>query len=273
MKSIKRLVMVTVVLLGFFSTPKVMAATNFGPVRPNFTEEKPPTYITFNSISNNKIGGAEWVFIRTKDVTGQKNDGKVAGKLNYHNVLPVKTDHSYMVLMLVSNDARANLKLNPKNVRASIEIPSTSSNDIDIKGIISADNCGPQNNQAMQFWSTTRLTGKNIKVSYVPGSAKYWTDAKSFNGSGFTLPDDLKSSEGTPLGYSSLNGVITGNPGQNEYVTFLVNVSGQKNLMGLGKGKEILLIALIVVILVILLLIVIVRKRRPKTDNVRRSRR
>lgn len=72
MKSIKRLVMVTVVLLGFFSTPKVMAATNFGPVRPNFTEEKPPTYITFNSISNNKIGGAEWVFIRTKDVTGQK---------------------------------------------------------------------------------------------------------------------------------------------------------------------------------------------------------
>lgn len=50
MKSIKRLVMVTVVLLGFFSTPKVMAATNFGPVRPNFTEEKPPTYITFNSI-------------------------------------------------------------------------------------------------------------------------------------------------------------------------------------------------------------------------------
>ena len=125
MKSIKRLVMVTVVLLGFFSTPKVMAATNFGPVRPNFTEEKPPTYITFNSISNNKIGGAEWVFIRTKDVTGQKNDGKVAGKLNYHNVLPVKTDHSYMVLMLVSNDARSNLKLNYKNVRAYIEIQST----------------------------------------------------------------------------------------------------------------------------------------------------
>ena len=70
MKTIKRLVMVTVVLLGFFSTPRVMAATNFGPTRPNFTEEKPPTYITFNSISNNKIGGAEWVFIRTKDITG-----------------------------------------------------------------------------------------------------------------------------------------------------------------------------------------------------------
>lgn len=72
MKSIKRLVMVTVVLLGFFSTPKVMAATNFGPVRPNFTEEKPPTYITFNSISNNKIGVQSGYSFGRKMLQGKK---------------------------------------------------------------------------------------------------------------------------------------------------------------------------------------------------------
>ncbi|WP_225210394.1 hypothetical protein [Lactococcus lactis] len=180
-----------------------------------------------------------------------------------------------MVLMLVSNDARADLKLNAKNVEASIEIPSTSSNDIYIKEVISADNCGPQNNQAMQFWSTMRLTGKILKLHTFLSLPKYWTDAKSFDNSGFNLPDNLKSSEGPLLGYSSLNGIIIGNPGKNEYITFLVNVNGQRKLIGKGKGKgkEILLIALIVVTLVILLLIVIMRKRRPKTDNARRSRR
>ena len=46
--------MVTIVLLVLFITPKVMAATNFVPERPNFIEKKLPTYTIFNSIADQK---------------------------------------------------------------------------------------------------------------------------------------------------------------------------------------------------------------------------
>ena len=109
----------------------------WGPTdRPTFTVEKPATYNTFNSITNNPDYGDERNFVRIKDASDMS-----AG--NWKDEITVDSNKEYLVQMYVHNNAADNLNKVAQNVKVMANVPNTTGKQIQIDGFVTSSNATP----------------------------------------------------------------------------------------------------------------------------------
>lgn len=193
-------------------------ASAWGPSRATFTMEKPASYITFNSITNNEIGD-ERFFVSASKWTGSAYDN------NYTDSTVVEDGQQYVVRIYVHNNAASNLGLIAKNVRAYVILPTETATQITVTGKISADNANPKS-----VWDDTTFkssNGKKFNLAYVDGSAKYYNYSKdgklrTFSLDGLNDSNDLFTSKGHLLGFDKMDGNMPGCSEYSGYLTFFV---------------------------------------------------
>jgi len=213
--------------------PPASTATprSWGPTdRVTFPWDNPADYITFNSIRNNP----EW-----KNWTGTGDErnfvaAKPVGDLTYDNfdalmekdtlhtfspdLLAVEDGKEYFVMALVCNDMKSSLPNNiAENVKASAEITSGSAKEHAVRVDVMASNAiykRADDSVISTYGQPIRnvhddvifAMDRDFTLSYVAGSAKYYTNAATFS-----LSDDLYTKlNGTKLGYDQLDGRING---------------------------------------------------------------
>ena len=191
------------------SLTTLTSVSAWGPERTTFTMEKPATYPTFNSITNNPTIGDERDFVRVGEINADVTDLK--------NEIEVVPGRQYLVYVYFHNNASATFNDSAHNnsgvalktrMASSFSTVLTPAEKGTITATITADNSNP-----LSVWDEAYMTTKTEKVlmHYVSGSAKIYNDWKA-NGS--VMPSSLFTSEGTLLGLNALNGVI---PGCEEY--------------------------------------------------------
>ena len=149
--------------------------------------------ITFNSISNGKIGHeANFVGAKLKVDSGTWSANEIA----------VEDGKVYTVRLYVHNNNPQGLNAIAENVRANFAIPNTISNSQTIIGYLRSSNATPDT-----YWDEVKLVSdENFTIEYVSGSAKYTNEIHTFS-----LSDKVvTSSDGVMLGYDSLDGRIPG---------------------------------------------------------------
>lgn len=190
-----------------------LIASAWGPnSRPTFTTQKPATYVTFNSMTNNPRHGDERNFVQIKD--------KNASDASYVEKINIKEGKQYTVFMYFHNNADEGLNLIARNTRARVQLPklAKAGQDTRITGFISADNAQPG-----QVWDEVYVKAdKNLTIQYIPDSAKIVSKG-AVNGK--TLSNELFSN-GALLGYYSLNGEVPGCHNYAGYLTFDFRVIG-----------------------------------------------
>ena len=185
------------------------SASAWGPERTTFTMEKPATYPTFNSITNNPTIGDERDFVRVGEINAEVTDLK--------NELEVVPGRQYLVYVYFHNNASSTFNDSAHNhsgvairtrMASAFSTVLTPSEKGKISATITADNSTPGS-----VWDEAYMTTKTEKVfmHYVAGSAKIYSDWKA---SGSTMPSSLFTEEGALVGLNSLNGII---PGCEEY--------------------------------------------------------
>ena len=135
--------------------------------RATFTMEKPASYVTFNSITNNVIGDERY-FVAASEWTGNANDNY------YSDTTYVEDGKEYVVRMYVHNNAAANLKLTAKDVKAYVVLPTTTGTEVTVSGKFTSSNAKPTS-----YWDETHFKSKNgekFNLAYVDGTAKYHTN-------------------------------------------------------------------------------------------------
>jgi len=148
--------------------------------------------ITFNSISNGKIGD-EKNFVAAK-VAGANVETWNADTIN------VKDGETYTIRLFVHNNSPKGMDKIAKDVKATFSVPTTVSNSQTIIGYIDSSNATPN-----RYWDEVTLkSSENFYLEYVDGSAKY-----NNNKGTFKLSNDVIIS-GAKLGYTSMNGEIPG---------------------------------------------------------------
>ena len=203
---LKTLGALTTVGLSLFTFASVSA---WGPERATFTMEKPATYPTFNSITDNPTIGDERDFVRVgqinADVTDMTNDVEV---------IPGR---QYLVYIYFHNNASATFNDSAHNhsgvawktyMSSTFSKVITPSENGTITATITAENTNPGS-----VWDEAHMTTKTDKVflHYVPGSSRIYNDWKTNNS---VMPTALFTNEGALLGLNSFNGMI---PGCEEY--------------------------------------------------------
>ena len=187
----------------------INSAFAWGPERTTFTMEKPATYPTFNSITNNPTIGDERDFVRVGEI-----DAKVTDLKNEVEVVPGR---QYLVYVYFHNNASSTFNDSAHNnsgvavrtrMSSAFSTVITPSSKGTISATITADNTNPGS-----VWDEAYMTTSTEKVllHYVAGSAHIYNDWKA-NGS--VMPSSLFTENGTLLGLNALNGVI---PGCEEY--------------------------------------------------------
>lgn len=205
-KAIKYMPKKTFVLFGLLAAVLVPAAIYaWGPDRTTFTMEKPATYVTFNSITDNPGVGDERNFTRIRE-TGSDTWGDVAN---------IQEGKEYTIRMYVHNNAASNLNLVATNVRAALNLPlNTYTTEFTANGFVSADNSNPA-----KVWDQVILkSDKEFRLQVV--SAKYFNNVTGST-NGWNLSNDLftNANGGALLGYTSLNGKI---PGCLQYAGYII---------------------------------------------------
>ncbi len=148
--------------------------------------------ITFNSISNGKIGDE-------KNFVGAKVAGATVDTWNA-NTINVKDGETYTIRLFVHNNSPKGMEAIAKNVKATFSIPTTVAKSQTIVGYIDSSNAKPG-----RYWDEVTLNAsENIYLEYVDGSAKF-----NNNKGTFSLPNEVITS-GATLGYTSMNGEIPG---------------------------------------------------------------
>lgn len=188
----------------------------YGPERTTFTIEKPATYNTFNSITNNPNYGDERNFVIAKDAANTGSGGWSADELK------VQDGKEYLVRMYVHNNAGDKHNLAARNTRVSANVPNTYAKSHQIDGYITADNAKPN-----KIWDSVVLKGdKEFIASFVGGSARYYNNVNP--NPGFTLPDSIVTKSGAKVGYESMNGTVPGCFKYSGIATFRVKVTTRK---------------------------------------------
>lgn len=187
----------------------------WGPERPTYTYANPADHVTFNSITDNPNVGDERNFVRIKEDSNTTT---------YGDSVTLEPGKVYQVMVYYHNNAASNLNADgtgtAQNTTLKMEIPGVVKAGVKaaFTGKISASNANPGT-----VWDEaygTNATNADIALRYVENSATV-TSNGAVNGA--KLPDSLFT-DGTYLGYDSLNGVL---PGCNEfagYVTFKIRV-------------------------------------------------
>ena len=192
-----------------FGLLKIETAFAWGPDRTTFTMEKPASYPTFNSITNNPTIGDERNFVRVGEINTDVT--KLSDEIE---VVPGK---QYLVYIYFHNNAsstyndsahnHSGIALNTR-MSTSFSTVLTPAQRGTISATISADNSKPS-----AVWDEAYMTTSTNKVllHYVPGSAHIYND---WNTNGDIVPSNLFTEKGVLLGLNALNGVI---PGCEEY--------------------------------------------------------
>lgn len=148
--------------------------------------------ITFNSISNGKIGDE-------KNFVGAKVAGANVSTWNA-NEIKVKDGETYTIRLFVHNNSPRGMEAIAKNVKATFSIPTNVAKSQTIVGYLDSSNATPN-----RVWDEVTLTAdENIYLEYVDGSANF-----NNNKGDFKLPNEVITS-GATLGYTSMNGEIPG---------------------------------------------------------------
>lgn len=184
-----------------------LAIYAWGPSRETFTIEKPATYVTFNSITNNPNYGDERNFLRVRDADSKYWSSTSTN--GWTDTMTMTEGHTYDVKLYVHNNAAANLGLKSTNTRAFVNLPikeDTYGKQFEINGYIMSDNAKPG-----KIWDNIVLkSDKAFHVKVV--SQKYINNIKTEAKGGFDLGNEVYMGDGTgaKLGYESLDGVIPG---------------------------------------------------------------
>ena len=182
----------------------------WGPSRTTFTMEKPATYVTFNSITDNPDVGDERNFLRVRDADSKYwQEGTTNGWTD--TISNMQEGHTYTIRMYVHNNASANLGLVANNVRAHVNLPTkdtTWGKQFEINGYLWSDNAKPT-----EIWDNIVLkSDKAFHVKVV--SAKYYNNIRTEASDGFTLGDEVYTATGAGtgalLGYQQMDGKIPG---------------------------------------------------------------
>lgn len=148
--------------------------------------------ITFNSISNGKIGDE-------KNFVGAKVAGATVDTWNA-NTIDVKDGETYTIRLFVHNNSPRGMEAIAKDVKATFSIPTTVAKSQTIVGYIDSSNATPG-----RYWDEVTLNAsEDVYLEYVDGSAKF-----NNNKGTFKLPNEVITS-GATLGYTSMNGEIPG---------------------------------------------------------------
>lgn len=184
--------------------------------RPSYTiaeilEEKLGEKITFNSISDSKIGNE-------KNFVAAKVAGTTVETWN-SNTIDVKDGETYTIRLYVHNNSPYGMDKIAENVKATFSIPTTVGTSHTVIGYLDSSNATPK-----RYWDEVTLkSDSDFYLEYVGGSAKY-TNAKM---GVVSLPDDIIIS-GATLGYDKLDGKI---PGCFEYDGVVtINVKAHKSV-------------------------------------------
>lgn len=217
----------------------------WGPsARVTFTLAEPASYVTFNSITNNKQYGDERNFVQVRSVTDNTQFGEnttlAAGK-------------EYEVFVYYHNNASSTLNDAAHNyagvatgafMRAQMPATVAAGQDARITAFVGASNAKHLDkngtNLGNQVWDEAfakNSTNGTVALRYVPGSAKIASNG-AVNGK--TLPDNLYTT-GTPLGYNALDGKLPGCLQYSGYVTYRFKVDQpnfevQKQVSVAGKN-------------------------------------
>jgi uncharacterized repeat protein (TIGR01451 family)/LPXTG-motif cell wall-anchored protein len=179
----------------------------WGPTRTTFTIEKPASYVTFNSITNNPNIGDERNFVGIRETTATNV---------WHDDMTVQPGKEYYVRMYVHNNAAANLNLVAENVTAKFNLPTTTGKSIQVNGFLNSSNANPT-----EVYDHATFNGtQDFNLAYVKNSLKYENNV--FGPNGTPLSESIFTSAGTKLGYDKLDGKIPGCFQYAGYVTFKV---------------------------------------------------
>ena len=182
----------------------------WGPTRELFTIEKPASYVTFNSITNNPNIGDERNFVGIRE-SGTTNLWK--------DEMSVQNDKEYTVRMYVHNNAAANLNLVAENVTAKFNLPTTTGKEVQVNGFLSASNSKP----GEVYDHAKFVSDRNFNVALVPGSIIYENNKGTHK-----LSESILTSTGVKLGYEKMDGKIPGCFEYAGYVSFKVKAQVQQ---------------------------------------------
>lgn len=199
-------------------TEEQSSADSWGPQdRETFTWEKPATYATFNSITNNPALGDERNFVRV---------GVINSDEPYTDSVELTAGLEYDVYVYYHNNAAVNLNETgeglAQNVRLSVSCPGRL--EAGHAAIVRAEISSSAKPSTIFDTAYLEARDSDITLSYVPGSAVLHNHG-SANG---TVLDDaaLWSDEGALISYSSqYPGVIPGCNDYAGYVTFRMKAS------------------------------------------------
>jgi uncharacterized repeat protein (TIGR01451 family)/LPXTG-motif cell wall-anchored protein len=188
----------------------------WGPNRETFTIEEPSNHVQFNSITNNPNIGDERNFVGVRETTAANV---------WHDDMTVQPGKEYYVRMYVHNNAAANLGLVAENVKAKVNLPTTTGKSVQVNGFVSATNVGADKSgnkgaYAEVYDHATFNSTTDFNLAYVSGSLKY--ENNKFGANGTPLPESIFTSAGASLGYDKLDGKIPGCFQYAGYVTFKV---------------------------------------------------
>ena len=184
----------------------------WGPERTTFTMNKPATYPTFNSITDNNEVGDERNFVR---IIENGTNG------SYKDSVKVVPGKEYKVAVFFHNNAAANYNASGKGIATGVKLAAQFSNAItagqrgNVTAVISADNTNPK-----QVWDEAYMTSdQNVTMTYKPGSARIYND-HGLNGQ--AVSDDVITKQGTFLGVNSFDGRVEGCEEYHGRVTFIL---------------------------------------------------
>ena len=196
-KSILGVSAAAVVMAGTLAPVMVQAWGDSNNGRPSYTldqinDDALGDTITFNSISNGKIGDE-------KNFVGAKVAGASVSTWNA-NSIDVKDGETYTIRLFVHNNSPRGMEAIAHNVRANFSIPTTVAKSHTIIGYLNSSNANPGT-----YWDEVTLNSdSDFYLEYVDGSANY-----NNNVGDFKLPNEVITS-GATLGYTSMNGDIPG---------------------------------------------------------------
>lgn len=191
----------------------------YGPDRTEYTVAHPADKVVFNSIKDNPNIGHEFNFVGAREATAAEVAGQTLPKGTSTNVwnansIEVQPGKSYVVRMYVHNNGR-DASIVAHNVLASFNLPTTTGKSISIQGSLSADNATPKT-----VWDDVVMTSsQNFNLKYVSGSLLYENNMGNFT---FGTGNQVFSTPGVQLGYSSMNGDIPGCFQYAGYLSFIV---------------------------------------------------
>ena len=195
----------------FFPSVQVLALDSaWGPERETFTWEKPASYRTFNSMTNNPGLGDERNFVRVREAGSNST---------YVDNITVEPGKEYEVYIYYHNNAGANYNKEGKGIAENVRVKTSLPEKISagsvaaVRGEIRSTNANPT-----MVYDVTYLTAKDtVYMRYVPNSAVLHNTGTA-NGS-ILDATALFGEDGAKIAYwSDAWGVI---PGCNEYAGYV----------------------------------------------------